>query len=403
MNILFLTISHITDLNASGIYTDLMREFRDKGHEVYIVSPIERKYKSPTFLKKENDITLLKVKTFNLQKTNFIEKGVGTLAIEFQFYSAIKKYFTNIRFDLILYSTPPITFTKVVKNIKKRDQAKSYLLLKDIFPQNAVDLEVLSIRNPIYWYFKKKERNLYKISDVIGCMSPANVFYLKNQNPWLQHKPIEVCPNCIEPLNDFVGLTEKLEVRKKYGVATESFVFLYGGNLGKPQGLDFLLTVIQNSQDLMNVFFLIIGSGTEYPKLKRWFDKNKPRNAQLFESVSKADFDLLVQSCDVGMIFLDRRFTIPNFPSRLLSYLECSKPVIAATDKNTDLGSIIVENGFGLWSESGNLQAFRENLIYLTSDINRLKIMGEKGRKFLEENYHVSNAYSIIMNHFRHV
>ena len=90
MNILFLTISHITDLNASGIYTDLMREFRDKGHKVYIVSPIERKYKSPTFLKKENGITLLKVKTFNLQKTNFIEKGIGTLAIEYQFPSSIK-------------------------------------------------------------------------------------------------------------------------------------------------------------------------------------------------------------------------------------------------------------------------------------------------------------------------
>ena len=114
MNILFLTISHITDLNATGIYTDLMREFRDKGHEVYIVSPIERKYKSSTFLKKENGITLLKVKTFNLQKTNFIEKELAR-GHRIPILFSHKKYFSDIRFDLILYSTPPITFTKVVK------------------------------------------------------------------------------------------------------------------------------------------------------------------------------------------------------------------------------------------------------------------------------------------------
>jgi len=37
------------------------------------------------------------------------------------------------------------------------------------------------------------------------------------------------------------------------------------------------------------------------------------------------------------MIFLDYRFQIPNFPSRLLSYMAAGMPVIVATDPNTDM------------------------------------------------------------------
>jgi len=233
-------------------------------------------------------------------------------------------------------------------------------------------------------------------------MSPANISYLKTHNAWLHNKPIEVCPNSIDPLKNFISDSEKLEIRQKYRLKPESVLLIYGGNLGKPQGLDFLLKVIENTKELDTLFFLVFGSGTESPKLKRWFNQNLPQNAAFFETVPKTDFNLLVQTCDVGMIFLDKRFTIPNFPSRLLNYLECSKPVIAATDKNTDLGSIITENGFGYWCESGDLNAFKENVKRLIASKEQMKAMGEKGRKFLEENYLVSKAYSTIMKPFNH-
>src|SRR5665647_345772 len=139
MKLLFLTILKINSLEERGIYTDLLRKFSDEGHEVFIVSPAERRYNTPTNLKNEKGVTLLQVKSLNLQKTNIIEKGIGTLALEYQFLWAVKKKFPDEKFDLILYSTPPITFTKVINFIKKRDKAYAYLLLKDIFPQNAID------------------------------------------------------------------------------------------------------------------------------------------------------------------------------------------------------------------------------------------------------------------------
>ena len=117
MNILFLTIYRINNISEKGIYTDLMRKFRDEGHNVYIVSPSERRYNEPSRLHVHDGVNILNVKTLNLQKTNVIEKGFGTLLIEKQYLNAIKKHFASVNFDLILYSTPPITFIKFTMRI----------------------------------------------------------------------------------------------------------------------------------------------------------------------------------------------------------------------------------------------------------------------------------------------
>ncbi len=115
------------------------------------------------------------------------------------------------------------------------------------------------------------------------------------------------------------------------------------------------------------------------------------------EGLPKAEYDKLVNSCDVGMIFLDNRFTIPNFPSRLLSYLENKLPVICATDSNSDIGRIAEKNGFGFWCESNSVEAF-------TVTLNKMircdrGAMGKKGFLFLCENYLVENTYNVIMKH----
>lgn len=115
MNILFLSLSRFDDVNERGIYSDLMREFINRDNEVYIASPTERRFGKPTHLIESQKCHILKIKTLNIQKTNIIEKGIGTLLLESQFDSAIRKYWGDIQFDLVLYSTPPITFNKVIE------------------------------------------------------------------------------------------------------------------------------------------------------------------------------------------------------------------------------------------------------------------------------------------------
>lgn len=399
MNVLFITVSYINSIKDRGIYQDLLREFVRNGHTIYIAKPTERRNKKKTYLEEKDNAHILHVRTLNIQKTNVIEKGIGTILLEYQFEKAIKKHYKNIKFDLILYSTPPITHTNVIEKIKKRDSAKTYLLLKDIFPQNAVDLGMFSKKSLLHSFFRRKEKRLYKISDYIGCMSPANVEYLINHNPDIDPSIVEVCPNSVE-LSSEVPQENRELVLAKYKIPNDKTIFIYGGNLGKPQGLDFMLKVLDSNRNKTDGYFVVAGSGTEYQKVENWFRDNKPENAVLIKQLPKKEYDNLVKACDIGMIFLDPRFTIPNYPSRLLSYLENKMPVIMATDVNTDIGKIAEANKYGLWCENGDLEKFNTFIDGFCNGNYSIKAMGENGYKFLIDNYTVDKAYNIIMSHF---
>ena len=402
MNVLFLTISRIDDIGSHGIYTDLMRKFRDEGHSVYIVTPHERRFGKGTELIDCYGVKILGVKTLNLQKTNVIEKGIGTLLVESQYKSAIKKYLADVRFDLVLYSTPPITFTKVIKFVKKHNpQSITYLLLKDIFPQNAVDIGLFRKTSLFYKMFRKKEVELYKNSDYIGCMSPANVKYLLEHNNFIDSARVEVAPNSIE-----VDLTEKNPndysfekkyIRGKYQLPLDKPIFIYGGNLGKPQGIPFLIECLDALKKRNDIHFVVVGDGTEYGKIKGWLSNAKPKNVSLFKRLPKEDYEILARNCDVGLIFLDHRFSIPNYPSRLLSYLSAKMPVIAATDPNTDVGVIAEENGYGYWCESNNVIAFSKCIDKILD--NDCNAMGKAGYLYLLKHYQVQNTYDIVVSH----
>ena len=408
MNIIFLTLVRLTDIENHGLYEDLMRKFRDEGHQVYIVCSSERRLGQETTLTEISGVKMLYVKTMNIQKTNIVEKGLGTLLIERQYIKAIKKHLSGVNFDLITYSTPPITFTNVVKYLKKQNpQAISYLQLKDIFPQNAVDIGMFGEKSIFNWYFRKKEIALYKISDYIGCMSPANVEFVLKHNDYIDRNRVEVAPNSIELTNfkyeDGQEQAERYYIRKKYDLPMDRPIFIYGGNLGKPQGIDFLIKCLEANKQRQDCYFVVVGNGTEYGKLHAWMDdvrrKKEEVSVKLMQRLPKEDYDILVRSCDVGLIFLDHRFTIPNYPSRLLSYLENRMPVVCATDVNTDIGRIAEENGYGYWCESVR----PEDFTFLVDKMLKSdrKAMGEKGYQFLKENYLVEHTYNKIMSHFK--
>jgi len=400
MNVLFLTLSRFTDVNRRGIYSDLMRHFRDAGHHVYVVYASERRFGTPTRLEEQDGITLLSVRTLNIQKTNVVEKGIGTLLLESQYKRAIKRHLAHVRFDLLLYSTPPITITGVLRYLKRRNpRAVTYLLLKDIFPQNAVDLGMFPEGGLLHKYFRRREQLLYRLSDYIGCMSPANVAFVRRYNPWYPSDRVELAPNSLAPRA--AVQVDRRAVREKYGLPADRPVFLYGGNLGRPQGIDYLIRCLDANKSRKDCFFLVVGSGTEYGKLRAWYERQDKEmvSVALLQGLPAEEYDRLVGSCDVGMIFLDCRFLIPNYPSRLLSYMEHGLPVLCATDRHTDIGSIAKAHGYGFWCESVHVSSFTALVDKFLSPSTDLAKMGENAYKYFSEHYLVSHTYRAICKH----
>ncbi len=401
MNILFLSLYQFDTISDRNIYPDLLREFIKNGHQVYAISPIDSRNQKDTYFVKEDQSVILRLKIGKTEKTNIIKKGISTVLLESTIIKGIKKYFSDVKFDLVLYATPPVTFCNVVRFVKKRDGAKTYLLLKDIFPQNSVDLGMLSkngVKGIIYQYFRNKEKRLYSLSDHVGCMSQANVDYLLANNKQLSSDAVEVCPNSVEPRDLRISWDEKVRIRRKFNIPEDKLVLVYGGNLGKPQGIEFMIECIRKSSD-KKVYYIIAGSGTEYGKLKEYIDTEKPDHIKLCPFLPKDEYDEILSCGDVGLVFLDYRFTIPNFPSRILPYMQAGLPVISCTDENTDMGKIIEEGDFGWSCYSNNSDAFCSLL-----DTVVMEDLSEKSCNafaYLFEHYMVSKVYDTIIEKCR--
>jgi glycosyltransferase involved in cell wall biosynthesis len=399
MNILFISLGGLGDLSENAVYPDLLRLFRDSNHSIFVVCQSERRFGLPTQCQTEVGIQVLRVKTLNITKTNFFEKGLASFLIGYQFKRAINDFYSNIKFDLVLYTTPPITIANLIRYIKKRDSSFTYLMLKDIFPQNALDLGILNrkgIKGVLTKYYFGIEKKLYLISDKIGCMSQANVDYILRNNSYLISKKIEICPNTIDPIEK--NEQDKACLKRHFGLPQDKVIFVYGGNIGKPQNVNFILEVLKGNETQNDRHFVFCGGGTDFHFIQEYSPRNK--NVTVFNSMQKQQYEMLLDSCDIGLVFLDYRFSIPNFPSRLLDYMNHSIPVLASTDLCTDVKNLILDSGLGWWCESDSAQKYQEILNYVCINKSEIKTRGLAGKKVLIEKFDTKIAYNRIISSY---
>lgn len=397
MNILFLALYEISDTNVGYIYADLVREFSKHRHRIFAVTPT-RSDRTISY-EDSNGVTIIKVKNGQIQKTGKIKKVLNLLTLERKTIKAVKRFAKGVKFDLIINMCSNLCFAKTAAYFKKRDGAVNFLLMKDIFPQNAVDIGMMKttgIMGFVFRHFRKKEKRMYKNADFIGCMSQANANYIAAHNPEINTSKLVIIPNSIEPQDVSLTDSEKAAMRAKYGIPQDKTVFVYGGNLGKPQDIPFIIECLLSQKDNEKAFFFIVGDGTEFGKLQAFVDTEKPQNVKLMRRLLREDFDSMLAACDVGLIFLDHRFTVPNYPSRLLSYMQAGVPVFACTDHNTDVGQDIVVGGFGWKCESSDVELFVKTMELI--DQSDLVEMGENAKRTLQVEFAVSASYEIIIS-----
>lgn len=398
MNILYISTSFLEPNKGATIYTDLAEALNEAGHDITVAVNEQKRNKKSTEMKKERGFDVIRIVTGNYYDVGFIEKGITTLKIPFLMQKGIEKYLGNKRFDLILFESPPVTNAGLIAWAKNKFDCPAYLMLKDIFPQNAVDLGIMKRNGILYHYFKSKEKNLYQTADYIGCMSPANKQYIVEHNSWLDPNKVELFPNT-KRLNSNIK-SDKNKIRKKFGIPKESFIFLFGGNMGKPQYIELLCDAIKACKDEKGIFFLFVGRGTDRYKLEQTIKVNEIRNALLIENLPRDEYEQITREIDAGLIVLDPRFTMPNYPSRILSYMEYTKPVLAATDKITDIKELINETQCGEWVWSADLKAFIDKIKEMSRQPD-IADKGENGRKYLENNFQVGHSVEILERHFK--
>lgn len=404
-NILFLTSVYDHD-DKGNLNVDLIDVFANHGHLVTVMTPKERKYNPTEKIESYGNITYLQFKCLNFRgKVNVIEKGISTLSLGFQYRKAWKKYFSNEKYDLIVYTTMPITYSPILRYVKKKCGAYCYLQQKDFFPQSAVDLELLKKHSLPYYLFRRIEIQLFNDSDKIGVISPKNLDYIKKDNPWIPDDKVEVCPNGITPTTDdnLIEISSRAsDIRRKYSIKEDSVVYLYGGNISRSQGIPFIKEFLTefNHNPISNAVIMIVGNGNCYEDLEKHVVSLNNKSIRILPYLPKKEFDQILSIADVGLVFLDKRFTIANIPSRTLAHMDFGQPILAATDLYTDYRELIEDNGIGLWCPNGDVNGMMQNMRKMTEDKSfRLKC-GNNSRKYLLNKSTAEIAYNTIINSY---
>lgn len=391
MRILFLTLSFSDLTQGDSFYGDIVKEFGRQGHNITAVAPL--KGDGETYLQDLGNIKTLWVKSIKQLNVSPIRKGIANLLLPYQYEKAITKYLQG-NFDLIIIPTPPITFSSLATKLKKKWNAKVYLILRDIFPQNAKDLQM--INNPlVFSFFRRKEKQLYKISDQIGCMSQGNIDFVKIHNPEVDSKKLHLLPNWCG--NSDIPFFDKEKIKEKYGLK-DKFVALFGGNIGRPQRFENLLELAKRASVYRDVVFMFVGAGTEFNRLQQEVENNKIDNVVVKKSIPRADFEQLTAACDLGLISLDQRFTIPNIPSKTISYAKVSVPILASVDVSTDYGFLLQDKmKAGLWAPAGEHGLVFNAFERLYKDKSLRDSLGKNGRDYLIHHLMVDKSYQKIM------
>lgn len=386
--ILFATSVRIKNLTDSGIYHDLVEALSEENY-VAVLCPVERRFKEKTSIVNNSNVKFINQRTFNIQKTNSFEKAISTFSLEYLFAYRLITSLNTTQFDILIITTPPIFFVFFIKIFKiLNPKAKIYLLLKDIFPQNAIDLKLFRRNSFFHFLSKKAEKKLYEKCDHIGCMSIANLEYIKSKVPYIESK-LEINPNSINP--------SKYPLLKKPSLKNEEKLkLIYGGNLGIPQDPKLICRFIYRLEQLKDVELLICGSGTCFNEIESFILKNEIKNTRLLGHVNRTDYFQLLEKSHVGLIFLNNSFTIPNFPSRLIDYILYEKTIISITDPITDINKFIVENNLG-YTYTG-LETQIEMAISTISNLRRLGLSKYNGNEIIQKNFHINTTKELIIN-----
>ncbi len=399
MNILFLYLRHSESKDDSTLTRELSDEFSRNGNDITVVTILEKKFKRETEYKIENGYEVLRVKTGNYFNVgNKIEKGITTLTMIPKLKRGILKYLGDKKYDLIITHTPFLSDASLINPLKKYFKCPAHLILWDIFPQNAKDIGIIK-NNIIFNFFKQKEKKMFLAYDQIWCMSKGNIKYLQEKYEYLDKDKIKL-------LKNWAYLKPKLkinkeEIRKKYGYSEKDFLAIFGGNMGKPQKLENILSLAEKCLELSDVKFIFVGNGSEKERLKKITKDKNLKNINFIDQLPREDYEKFTSACDIGLVSLDERFTVPNFPSKTTDYFKLSLPILASLDRCSaeDYGKFLEEEAKGgIFAEAGNVEDLYEKFLTLYNSKDLRKWLGNNGREYYEEHLGVDKAYKVIMN-----
>jgi O26-antigen biosynthesis N-acetyl-L-fucosamine transferase len=369
---------------------DLALECRDLGHDVTIVT-ISDSIAEALQVSDDQGLRIVRVKMGKIKGMPKIVRAVQEVRLSNVVWRRAHRYLKVNPADAIIFYSPTIFFGALVKRLKSLWGCPSYLILRDIFPQWAVDAGILKKR--IAWrFFREKEREQYDASDVIAVQSRGDLRYFKKHFPDKNYR-LAVLYNWARSSEASLPATN---YRSRLGLR-DKVVFVYGGNLGVAQDVDNLIRLAASLIDRPEIHFLFVGEGTEVPRMERILAARQLQNIHLLPAVDQREYLAMLSECDVGLLSLDRRLTTHNVPGKLFGYMYWGKPVLASLNPGNDLFTLLGHNRAGFCFVNGDDANLTAAAIQLASDVQLRTQMGHNARSLLEGTFSSRAAAAQIL------
>lgn len=319
---------------------DLAREFVAQGHEIIVITPAAGQNRS--WLDEVSDgLTVLRLFAPQTKNIGRIRRAVSEALLPFfMIWSFRNSPYYPLKLDGIIWYSPTIFFGPLVHVLKRRNHCKSYLILRDIFPDIAIDLGILKF-GLIYRFFKGVESYQYSLADVIGVQSQSNLKYLDH---WAMRpkRHLEVLHN---------WLTSRPIVESNFSIANTPLagktVIVYAGNMGLMQGIDVVLELARKLLVRDDVGILLLGRGSEVLRLKHEATLMGLKNILFHDEIPPSEVPALLSQCHIGLLLLDPRLKTHNIPGKLITYMHAGLPILGRINFGNDLLDIIKNNEIG--------------------------------------------------------
>ncbi len=390
MNILLITVAYPPEIrSASNLMHELAEELQHRGHLITVATCYPKYNLASTHqalnfeeCSSEKGIRVIRVRTLRHHKVNFFVRGISQLLLPYIFWAKLKKYLTNGVDGVVVYS-PPLTLWHVGNRVKNIYDAKFILNIQDIFPQNAIDLGILT-NHILIKLFEQIEKKAYKEADIVMVHSVSNREFLIKEK--------DFSPDRVKIIHNWVNLdAHKRSVRsdrfrKKYGLENK-FIFFFGGVMGPSQGLHLIVNAAKKIREIDNIVILLAGDGTEKKKLQRLVRDYSLKNVVFHPFVSNEDYQDLLKEVNVGLVCLSSRNKTPVVPGKILGYMAASVPVLALLNKESDGHHIIKEAtcGFSLISDDPRKAA--SFMLKMYKERERIKDYGKSGFKYATSHF----------------
>ena len=371
---------------------DLSIEFVRQGHEVVVLTP-SSEIINPYLLSEVEKVQVLILKAPKIKDIGYFRRAIGEYFMPFIMIRHLKRNsLIDNNLDGIITYAPSIFLGPLANMLKKKNNCKNYLILRDIFPQWAIDVGLLSNYGLPYYFLKRVERYLYSTADIIGVQTPANLKYF-NENVVYRTGRIEVLQNWLavnksKTCHIIIGKT-KLKGRK---------IFVYAGNMGVAQGLSVFIDLADSLSTQKSIGFLFVGRGNAVVSLRQAVKARGLDNILIYDEIEPQEIHALYQQCDVGIISLDKRHKTHNIPGKFLSYMQSGLPVLAAINSGNDLEHIINSNKVGCVSTNHSVDVLKKLVEEIVENV--LSDDGTKNRclKLYKDMFSPKKAVEQIIN-----